>query len=70
MKVTVFEGTPEEIKKVLQAIASSEEQITIEFDSKNFSRDIVKTYLEEKMKHPVKYQVTDRSAYESEDRTG
>ncbi len=26
MKVTVFEGTPEEIKKVLQAIASSEEQ--------------------------------------------
>lgn len=27
MKVTVFEGTPEEIKKVLQAIASSKEQV-------------------------------------------
>ncbi len=26
MKVTVFEGTPDEIKKVLQAITSSEEQ--------------------------------------------
>lgn len=69
MKVTVFEGTPEEIKKVLQAIASSEEQITTEFDSKEFSRDLVKDYHDEKMKHLVKYQVTDRSAYESEDRT-
>lgn len=26
MKVTVIEGTPDEIKKVLQAIASSKEQ--------------------------------------------
>lgn len=69
MKVTVFEGTPDEIKKVLQAIASSEEQITIDFDPKTFSRDLVKAYLEEKMKHPLKYQVTDRSAYESKDRT-
>jgi hypothetical protein len=61
MKLTI-EGTSEEIKKVLQAIASSQEQITIDFDSITFSRDLVKTYHGEKIKHPLKYQVTDLSA--------
>lgn len=30
MKVTILEGTSEEIKKVLQAIGSSKEQVNIE----------------------------------------